>query len=832
MLSLESFLRKVITTPTTNGIEGSTAPAPMYFCLALRDIATGVWYEEFYEWPMQIEHVIERARAAAEAADVYFSSYLFSERSSARVNVLPSYTLQADLDAADIPMLPVQPSILVQSSPGRHQAYWLLRQDVPVLDTDLHEVLSRKLTYSIPACDRSGWPLGRKLRLPETFNHKYLEGSHPVYVTSAPLKEYDTNEIELLPEPNKIAVDSFDETWLNNPPTEANIGPQQIFNDLKEFLPAKVVTQYNKEQPDRSAALWSLMCALFRAGVPRDMVFYLAYHSANNKFLSLKYHGNRELAKDVLRAEQVARISSDDIRALILQARKLPGSAIDKHQQLLGIVLKHLQTTGQIMRTTDDTTWYIRNDLGRPIAFSPRSDYLRMILDLQFGLNPTELDQSYVVQGLCNYGMSMPVNAETGSLSHYSKQDNSLLLHSGKSVVYRITTTDIERTTDGSYGVVFPWVVSTDPFIVDLTNPITPNWAESLFDGCLDNVVNTTPEYALCLLRTWLLFLLFRNISVSRPILALFGQPGAGKSTLFRRIYALLYGKRRSIGSVTTPEDYDHAVSSDPFVALDNVDTWERWLPDRLALAASTSDITKRKLWTDADVVILKRQAVLGISAHNPRFGREDVADRLLLLTFERLPHFGSEEEIIQRIILDRPRLWGGIAKDVQRIISTPMPPQSEAPQFRVADFAHLGYWIATALGYADEFHAALSSTRKSQKSFSLEEDNILIATLHKYISTMQVSAVAASTKGSASATNGHKAKTMGTFEDWKTVNQLWKELELCSPDMQAFNRTYKNAMVLGRKLWSLHDALKEVFDVQYKADVERGARLWNIKPK
>lgn len=781
---VSEFIRTVITSESG------------YFCLALSTPSGENWREEWFKWPEQTNDIIDRAINCATEFNVYFSSYLFSTRSRQKQFVVPSLTIQADLDTANASDLPLEPNVLVESSPNRYQAYWLLDE---LIDLDAHEILSRKLTYAIENCDRSGWPLGRMLRIAGTLNHKYLEGPYDVKVIRDSKRRHRPSSLELLPDVPDAKTDTFDESFIDNPPTDYEIGPQELLNNCRATLPVKVVQQYNVRARDRSAAIWALECAGFRIGLTREQVFWLAKHTANNKFADLRYHADRELAKDVLRAEALVQSKVTDARSAILEARKLPGVVHEKRQHLANLILAHMKEQGEFLRTTDDNGWYIRRDLGRPINITSHSQYLEMILDLQYGLNASEADQTYVVQSLSSHSRALPATAINASLSYYDGDGGVLLLHSGKKDVYRIGATHIETVGNGAYKLVFPWPVNMEPFAI---SPHKAEWHTILFGDCLNNVVGIESKHAMAMLRVWFLFLLFRNAAVSRPILALFGQPGAGKSTLFRRVYALLYGRQRSLGSVTKADDFDYAVSSDPLTVLDNVDTWEAWLPDRLALSASTSDITKRKLYSDTDVIVLKRQALVGITAHNPRFGREDVADRLLLLTFERLANFKPEGEIIERILRQRNQLWAGVVHDVQLVLSTPQP--KHTPQFRVEDFARIGYWIATALGIEDDFEASITTVKGSQKQFTLDEEHVLVTALSAMVAK-------------------------DTSPKWRSASRLWTDLEMFASDPHTFRKSYRNAVHLGKKLWAMQESLNATFNIVWKHDIERGARMWLI---
>lgn len=792
-MELQEFLDTVITTP-----EG-------WFCLAIGKSGGVNWFETWYRWPAQRAEIVAAVAEKRGEHNVYFSAHLFSVASSQKVNVLPSRTIQADLDNADIHDLPIPPTVLVRTSPSRHQAYWVLRDAPDPLEL---EALSRRLTYSIPKCDHSGWSLGHKVRLPDTFNFKYLDGPKPIEIVNTDGRPLDLVAFEMLPETPAQASDSAYELFIDSgilhaTRDEIGMGPNELLESIRSRIPPKTYLAYNTVSPDRSAALWALLCHSFRAGCSREQVFFLAKHSANNKFADLRHNGDRELAKDVLRAEAVVRSSGSDPREVIEQARKLGTSAVRK-PQILKLVIEFMKERGQFLHTTNETTWYVRRDLGRPIMLNQSSEYLNTLLDIEYGLNMTETDANYVVAGLCAYARNLPARGIQTALSHYDPDTNALLLHTGRRDVLRITPTTVERGVDGSFDVVFPWQPSVEPF-----TPADPveDWGELLFGhsstgDALGNLINLGRDDMLAVLKVWLLFLLLRNVAVSRPILATFGQPGSGKSTLFRKVYALLYGRNKSISSVTTQDDFDHGVSSDPLVVLDNVDTWEKWLPDRLALSASTSDIVRRRLYTDADIIVLKRQALVGITAHNPKFGREDVADRLLLLTFERLEHFIPEQVIINNVLKHRNGLWASIIKDVQRVLATPIP--ETGPQFRVEDFGRLGTWISRALGCEPQFKSALDSIRYGQRAFSLEEDAMLIAAIRRSLKR-------------------------GPIIDMSPP-QLWGRLEVDAPDPLAFSRTYRNSVALGKKLLSLQDAMRLVFRITWLPDETLGTKLWTIE--
>lgn len=1066
IVDLVSFFRTVITAPNGG-----------WFCLGYAKLGEDEkktklsWTEEFYSWPDEIHSVIVRVNELKDNYDIYFSPYLFKEQASTKDNAIVGRTIVADLDEANILTLQIEPSILVETSPGRHQGYWILQDQ---LDSSEHEQLSRRLTYSIPRCDRTGWFLGKKVRVPETQNNKYTVGPQYVRIVRVLGKTYPNQTFENLPSSEELYgkdvstdINEEDLNWAEAALVQ-DIGPQEMLSRVRSSIPT-VVARYNIVQKDRSAALWALNMSLFRAGLSKEQVFYIAYNSPNNKFKELRFGGIRELAKDVLRAQLAIKIQLPDIKSKIREARKLGDSPIERSEYIARCVREHLEKLGDFIHAADGSAWFIRNDTGLPINISARSEHLLNLLDNVFGVNASEKESSYINHNLVATIADLPVTGKVSTLSNYDHDLRTFTLHTGRKDVLVVSEHGIARKVNGYNGLIFPWRLGN--------NAISPtyqeherSWDSELFDDCLDNVLNIDKDAAKAILKVWLLAVLLRDGLSSRPILALFGAPGcisadtileinrnkhtrsytikelyeaqhgnwnhnikskiqsvkddivawrtisnvvysgkketytvkvtgqkpfrvtkdhrfltvdgykrleeltvgsnviirgdnlkglgrssnyrtevaakyhpharmkmvgkygpygniykyravyeaeingltykefcwiinknpvkaatltylpkdvvihhkdenpfndkfenlevkkkldhdkkhghnnvrnfgehsglfdtleaeiesidyygeeetydiqmeddeapnflvnnvvvhnSGKSTLFRRIYILLYGRERGLSTITKEDDFDHAMANDPLVVLDNVDSTVRWLPDRLAATVAPTEITKRKLFTDGDIYVIRRQAMVGITAHNPQFGREDVTDRLLLLTFDRLEHFKPENVIYDRIMKLRNILWGDILSDIQTILRTPMPREG-FPQFRIEDFAQYGHWIATALGIQEQFSRGINKVKAEQRSFNLEADMGLIDAIDRMLEQEPI----------VECTAGH----------------LWVRLRRYSRDEKSFDRRYLNSVSLGRKLWTLIDSLRELYDVEWTT--KKGVRVWTITKK
>lgn len=760
-----------------------------------------------------------KAKQAAQSHNVYYTAHLFSQKSSQKQYVLPTRTIQADLDYADVYSAPIPPTILVETSPGRAQSYWILKSGADyALPTEEVERLSRKITYAIPDCDRTGWPLGHRLRLPDTFNHKYPEAPH-ITILSAATRRIEPSAFDLLPDldDDELAEDTQNNEWVNQAHFELDIPPTELINTLSKEnkISARVRAQYNSKSTDRSEALWQLMCELFSAGLGRDIVYHLAFHSDNNKFADRAYGATRDLRKDVLRAELHINSKGVDVKASIIEIRKDAnlGSMGERLTKVSKIVINSLRGTGSFYHTRDGRLFYVHRNIGKPIPIPSGgggsvSEWLSVILTHEYGINSSQSDARFVTAELQAHVKNMPPITEVASLSHYDDTAETLLVHSGNKDVYAVTREGVVTLPNGNADVLFNWSGVLEPFRLD-ARPLPNNraWHDIMFSSTMETATNVTQAQGTALMTVWFLFLLFRNIASTRPILALLGQPGSGKSACFRKIYRLLYGKMRDLHQVTSADDFDIATSSNPLVVYDNLDTFERWLPDRMAMATTASEIEKRKLFTDQDTIVLKRTALIGATAHSPKFLREDIADRLLVITFERRPSFQEETTLLGEVSLLRNSLWASILADVQRVLDTPRPSHAEVPSFRIQDFAAIGLWIARGINLEKDFLAGLQQVKGSQSELVIEEEFMLVSALRAWVEAQPTS-------------------------EFVTATELFQKLPTRSADPQAFHRMYKSGVVLGKKLFVMANALKSHFNVEWDTDSKTGTRIWKFGKK
>jgi hypothetical protein len=236
------------------------------------------------------------------------------------------------------------------------------------------------------------------------------------------------------------------------------------------------------------------------------------------------------------------------------------------------------------------------------------------------------------------------------------------------------------------------------------------------------------------------------------------------------------------------------------------VDTWVAWLPNRLAAGTGDTDIERRKLYTDSDIITRKRQALLLLTAHNPRFTREDVIDRMVMLTFARYERHGNENTILNSVTQNRGRIWASIIADVQRVLATPMPELGDCPQFRIEDFSFLGVWFSRAYSTDMEsaFRRAIAKIAGNQRSFNLEQDQMLVDAINRMLDKY-------------------------TDAEYASVDTIHTRLMLCAKDSRVFQATFKLPLHIGRKLWVMQNSLKELYNIDWRYADNGIGKLWRI---
>jgi hypothetical protein len=150
---------------------------------------------------------------------------------------------------------------------------------------------------------------------------------------------------------------------------------------------------------------------------------------------------------------------------------------------------------------------------------------------------------------------------------------------------------------------------------------------------------------------------------------------------------------------------------------LDNLTYVKQWHSDALCRAVTGDGMSKRKLYTDEDDIIMSYKRAIILTGINPPTTAPDLIDRSLLIELERIPKADRrpEEELRRAFAERKPFIFGGLLNTLSATLRRRDESKLERLP-RMADFAQHGAAVAEILGFgADAFAAALADNEGKQ---------------------------------------------------------------------------------------------------------------------
>lgn len=254
--------------------------------------------ERFFKYPEQFDAMLDYIDAIANTQDVWFCPTLMSSAKRTKSSAKLSPCAWADLDECSPDKLIIEPTIVVESSPQRWQAFWVFERAQDPQDA---EELSRRIAYyhANEGCDKGCWDCARLLRVPKTRNNKYED----IVITEVRtfnrnrFRVEDFKEYPPTAEFDYLEVPFPDVGYLNS------LGTGNEILDAKshKISPAVWSLFYKEPESDWSKALWMLESELVEAGLELGEIYVVARDSACNKY-ARDNRDTRDLWKEVCRS--------------------------------------------------------------------------------------------------------------------------------------------------------------------------------------------------------------------------------------------------------------------------------------------------------------------------------------------------------------------------------------------------------------------------------------------------------------------------------------------------------------------------------------------------
>lgn len=267
----------------------------------------GKLHENYFKYPDELPKILTHINQIYLDYNTYFCPQLLRVPKRIKENVSICPNLWSDLDACPPDVLLVPPTIVLESSAGRYQGFWVLNEPI---DPETAEDLSRRIAYyhEEAGADRSGWDLTQLLRVPLTYNLKYDD--EIVQVKSASNVKYDIKNFEEYPQAK--GFEFLDEPFPENL-AEFGTADQILEKNRRTINPRAWSLFYTEPDEDWSKDLWQLELLLFESELKREEVFIICHNAACNKYRRDK-RDPKLLWKEILRAESMLERSADALR--------------------------------------------------------------------------------------------------------------------------------------------------------------------------------------------------------------------------------------------------------------------------------------------------------------------------------------------------------------------------------------------------------------------------------------------------------------------------------------------------------------------------------------
>ena len=461
-------------------------------------------------------------------------------------------------------------------------------------------------------------------------------------------------------------------------------------------------------------------------------------------------------------------------------------------------LLTWLNDKGKFIRTPEADLYYLWNEKHR--LYELDTELWHAWLHELTGINPASTGFSVLSNACKTAAILNSEKKEVMRLAYYDKDTRILWVSRFDGKVYCLDGDTITEKDNGDGPVIFDDLHFWEPYkpdfadMQDATEIVSdiPNWDK--------------PRHSWAY-KVWTQSLFFNELCPTKPMMVLLGEKGSGKSMALRLILRLLFGQWAQVSGVPVkPDDFSVTASHYHLYAMDNLDTMEPWLQDKLARISTGAMDEYRKLYTSKDMGILKYRCWIAVTARTPdTLRRDDLADRLLLLPLNRVDDNDRRRESLFLTEIDelRSSWWGDLLTSLNNIVKAlqdgDLPSTST---LRMADWEALGRLMSTQADKIDLWDEIVTDLKASQSNF-LADGEIVIEAIDTWLNSIPYSVSHTSNIGR-----------------WATAREIYTEAQIAlfngnKPDSD-WPRSVK---AFGKRLMNVKSALVERYGMETKID-------------
>lgn len=421
---------------------------------------------------------------------------------------------------------------------------------------------------------------------------------------------------------------------------------------------------------------------------------------------------------------------SEDIDAAVRVRNKLhsnKGNINQKYQEISDIIIKDLCSKGKFFQTLNQQYYYFDNTKKVLLLIERESMDLKVLFG-HYYLNPQMPAYKFVFEGLKIYANENGFLTNVYKYAHYDTVRNILYVKHSDSDMYKITVKDVQLCPNGTDNVLFTNLIPVESYDYIYDMPTDYDYISELIISLCNFDESTVPAAVQARLAyTYLISLIMPEFLGTKPILTGTGTKGSAKTTFMKCASKVYYGSKASVSAMPNKlDDLDILVVNSHFLSLDNVDSYQKGISDKFAVYATGGIVKKRKLYTDNEVFEAELDAFLAITTRTLFFKRDDVLQRIILLSLKPIQGgYMAEDEVLRPVIENRNNIITQIineAQNVMRRVATGKYNNYKS-DFRMADFAR---FMAILMNNPKDVEDDLRVLTNIQRAKCIENDIIM----------------------------------------------------------------------------------------------------------
>jgi len=278
--------------------------------------------------------------------------------------------------------------------------------------------------------------------------------------------------------------------------------------------------------------------------------------------------------------------------------------------------------------------------------------------------------------------------------SFFDKDTNILYIHTWWIKVIKISSDKIEEINNWNDWVLFRTSkdVTKWDFIKDKNLLSNKNYIEDFLNSINFSKNKIKKEDFVFLLKHYLYSLFFPDLLANRPILIFLWEKGAWKSYFFQILLQIFYWELATISNIPPKvDDLQVVLQNDYINVFDNVDNkLSDTKIDILCSVATGIAIKARKLYSNLELVNTKINAFLWLTSRTPKFVRDDLMDRSIIINLDRrINSFTSSQSSKDKYLKNRDEIMTLMCYDLQNLLWKLEDYKDYVTKFRMSDFSN-----------------------------------------------------------------------------------------------------------------------------------------------